>query len=129
MRIHLKEKDQAGPSAFSLLLRLLSTHLDNGDQGRAFEKLQAFGVPTGTVYSIYLRALIEFISVVQGTERVFEPSDAVVIEVVRTSHSRQFSSLTPVLYPGELMTAVKPSASISAMWQAHQMYALTILRP
>eukprot|EP00904_Undaria_pinnatifida_P011359 jgi/Undpi1/7353/HiC_scaffold_22.g09826.m1 len=42
VRIHLKEKDQAGPSAFSLLLRLLSTHLDNGDQGRAFEKLQAF---------------------------------------------------------------------------------------
>eukprot|EP00904_Undaria_pinnatifida_P000378 jgi/Undpi1/10340/HiC_scaffold_29.g12790.m1 len=47
---HRKEKDQAGPSAFSLLLRLLSTYFDNGDQGRAFEKLQAFGVPTGTVY-------------------------------------------------------------------------------
>ena len=51
------------------------------------------------------------------------PGDAVVIEVERTSHSQQFPSLTPVLYPGELMTAIKPFASVSAMWQAHQMYA------
>ena len=56
VRYHLREKDTAGPSAFRLLLRLLSTHFDHGDQGSAFETLQAFGVTTGTVYSIYLRA-------------------------------------------------------------------------
>ena len=72
-------------------------------------------MPTGTVYSIYLRTLKELISVVQGTERVFKPSDAVVIEIVRTSHSRQFPSLTPVLYPGELMNAVEPFVSVSAV--------------
>ena len=101
MHDHLRLKDDSGPSASSLLLRLLSTHFDHGDQGRAFEKLQAFGVPTGTVYSTYLRALGEVASVVQG-ENVCRPSD--VIEVVRTSVSRQFLALTPVLYPGSFMT-------------------------
>ena len=46
-----------------------------------------------------------------------------VLEVVRTSDSRQFPALTPVLYPGEKMTAVKPFPSVSAMWQAHEVYA------
>ena len=80
-------------------------------------------MPTGTVYSIYLRALRELISFFQGTERGFRPSDAVVIEVVLTSHSREFPCLTPVLYPAELMAAVEPFASVSDMWQAHQMCA------
>ena len=100
MRTHLDHKDGSGPSTFRLLLRLMSTHFDHGDQGRAFEKLQAFGVPTGTVYSVYLRALRELTLVVQGTERVFKPSDAMALEVLRTSVSREFPVLTPVLYPG-----------------------------
>ena len=120
---HLREKDTAGPSAFRLLLRLLSTHFDHGDQGRAFEKLQAFGIPTGSVYSIYLRALRELTSVVQGSEKGFKPSDAMVLEVVRTSVSRQVPASTPVLYPDELMTAVEPFPSVSPMWQAHEVYA------
>ena len=33
-RDHLWEKDSAGPSAFRLLQRLLSTHVDHGDQSR-----------------------------------------------------------------------------------------------
>ena len=52
VRNRFREKDSARPSAFRLLLRLLSTPFDHGDQGRAFEKLQAFVVPRGTVYSI-----------------------------------------------------------------------------
>ena len=94
---------------------------------REFEKLQAFGVPTGTkystYYSTYLRAFRELASVVQGTEKVCRPSDAMVIEVVRTSVSRQFPALTPVLYPGDLMTAREPFSSVSAMWLAHDVYA------
>ena len=39
MHDHLRLKDDSGPSAFSLLLRLLSNHFNHGDQGRAFEKL------------------------------------------------------------------------------------------
>ena len=46
-----------------------------------------------------------------------------VLEAVRTSVSRQFPALTPVLYPGELMTAVESFPSVSAMWQAHEVYA------
>ena len=46
-----------------------------------------------------------------------------VIEVVRTTVSRQFSALTPVLYPGDLMTAHEPFSSVSAMWLAQDVYA------
>ena len=122
MRRHLLE-DDSGPSAFRLLLRLLSSHFDHGEQGRAFERLQAFGVPTGTLFSIFLRAAKELVSVVQGTETVFKPSDAMVLEIVRTSVSRQFPVLSPMLYPGTLMTAVTPFVSVSAMWLAFELYA------
>ena len=62
--------------------------------------------------------------VVQGTEKIFKPSDDVVIAVVRTRHSLQSPNLTPALHPGELTTAVEVFASASAMWQAHQMLAV-----
>lgn len=94
MRDHLREQDSAGPSAFRLLLRPLS------DQRGAFEKLQAFGVPSGTFCSIYPRALRELTSVVQGSKKVVKLSDAMAPEVVRTSDSKKFLALTPVLYPG-----------------------------
>lgn len=42
----------------------------------------------------------ELTSVVQGSEKVLKPSDAMVLEVVRASVSRRFSALAPVLYPG-----------------------------
>ena len=90
MHDHLRLKDDSGPSAFSLLLRLLSTHFDPVDQGRAFVNLQDFVVPTGTVCSTCLRAFRELALVVQGTEKICRPSDAMVIEVMRTSVIRQF---------------------------------------
>ena len=40
-----------------------------------------------------------------------------VLEVIRTS-----TSLTPVLYPRELNTAVEPFTSVSVMWLAHNVY-------
>ena len=123
VRDHLRETDAGGPSAVGLLLLLMRTHFVHGDQSRAFEKLQAFGGPTSTMYSIFLRALGDLTSVVQGSENVFKRSVAMVLEVVRTSVSRQFPALTPVLYPGETMSAVEPFPSVSAMWQAHELYA------
>ena len=90
MHDYLRLNNDSGPSAFSLLLRLLSTHFDHVDQGRAFVKLQAFVVPTGTVYSTCLRAFQKLALVVQGTEKICRPSDAMVIEVMRTSVIRQF---------------------------------------
>lgn len=58
----------------------------------------------------------------QGSEKMVKPSDALPLEVVGNSVSPQFPALIPVLYPGELMTAVEPLVSLSAMWQAHDVY-------
>ena len=85
------------------------------------------GAPTGAVYSAYLRALRELTSVVQGTEKV-KPSDTMAFEVVRTSVSRQYPTLTPALYPGELITAVEPFPSVTAMLVAHDVYATNNIR-
>ena len=115
MSTNLETKDGSGPSAFSLLLRLLSTNFDHGDQGQVFEKLQAFSVPTSTVFATNLRAFRELVSVVHGTEYVCKPSDAMVLKVVCSRVSRQFPTLTPVLYPGDLMTAREPFSSVSVM--------------
>ena len=54
---------------------------------------------------------------------MLNPSDAMVLKVVLTSVSRQFPSLIPVLYPGELMAAVEPFSSVAAMRLAHVVYA------
>lgn len=55
LRTFTSEKDDSYPPAFGLLLRLmsrlLSKHSDDADQGRSSEKIQAFGVPMGTVVS------------------------------------------------------------------------------
>ena len=90
--------DDSGPSAYRKLLSLLTAHFDDGDQGRAFEQLHSFGVPDLTEFSAFLRAFKQRVSIVQGTERLFKPSDAMVIEIVRGVVSRQYPSLMPVSY-------------------------------
>ena len=122
VRRHLDGADDAGPSAFKLFLRFLSAHFDHGDHGRAFERLRAFGVPTDIVFSVYLGAFRELTLVVQGTEKVFKPSDPMVYEIVRTSVNRQYPALTPASYPGNMMTAVEPFVSVSATWLAFNVY-------
>ena len=52
VRRHLDEMDDAGPSAFTFFLSLMSSHFVRGDSGRAFEHLQALGVPTGIAFSV-----------------------------------------------------------------------------
>ena len=75
--------DDSGPSAYKKRLSLLTAHFDDGDQGRAFEQLNSFGVPDLTEFSAFLRAFKQRVTIVQGTERLFKPSDAMVIEIVR----------------------------------------------
>ncbi len=115
--------DDTGPSAYKKLLRLLTNHFDDGDQGRAFEQLNTFGVPTDTEFSTFVRAFKERVSVAQGTERVFKPSDAMVIEIVRGTTSKQYPSLMPALYPGPLMTAPQPFTTVATMWSAFEVLA------
>ena len=123
MRRHLDKVDEAGPSAFKLFRRLLSAHFDRGDHGRVFDHLQTFGVPTGIAFPVYLRDFRELTAVAQGTEKVFKPSDPMVLEIVRTTVNRQYPALTPASYPRNSMTAVEPFASVSAMWFAFDVYA------
>ncbi|CAB1100852.1 unnamed protein product [Ectocarpus sp. CCAP 1310/34] len=107
-----------GPEAFTLLLRLLSEQFDVGDRQESFLRLQEFGVSNGTLFADYLRAFRLLVSSVTGSERVLAPSVSMVLEIVRNSVSKQFPSLAPMLYPGDLATAVTPFDSIDAMWQA-----------
>lgn len=102
---------------------------DHGDQGRVFERLQAFGVPTGTTLSVFLRASTELVSAVQGTEKSFKLSDAMVLGVVRTSLSREFPVLVPMPHPGASMTVVAPFVSVSAMRLAFELYATNTHQP
>ena len=62
--------DDSGPSTYKKLLSLLTAHFDDGDQGRAFEQLNIFGVPDLTEFSTFLRAFKQRFSIVQGTEPV-----------------------------------------------------------
>ena len=115
-----RELDQgsSGPSAFRLLLRLLADQFDSGDNQESFLRLQSFGVSDGTPFSTYLRAFRLLVSSVSGTERALAPSVSMVLEIVRNSVMKQFPTLSPLLYPGTLATAVTPFDSIIAMWEA-----------
>ena len=63
--------DGIEPSVFKKLLQLSTNHFDDGDQGRVFEQLNSFGVPSSTDLSTFLRAFKECVSLAQGTEKIF----------------------------------------------------------
>ena len=68
VRLHL-EIDDTGPSAFRRLLQSLTARFDTGDQGQGFKKLPAYGVPTNTAFSTYLRCSKDLVAIAQGTGR------------------------------------------------------------
>ena len=53
VRDHLRDKDIAGSSTFRLLLRLLSTYSDHGDQDGAFGKRQASGIRSTNRHGVF----------------------------------------------------------------------------
>ena len=115
--------DGTGPSAFKKLLQLPTNHIDDGDQGRAFQQLSSFGVPSSTDFSTFLRAFKQRVLLAQGTEKIFKPTDAMVVEIVRGITSRQYPSLMPTLYPGRLMTTSQPFATVEDIWSAFEVLA------
>ena len=115
--------DGTGPSAFKQLLQLLTNHVDDGDQGRAFQQLHSFGVRSSTDFSTSLRAFKERVSIAQGTEQICKPSDNMVVEIVRGVTSSQYVPLMPNLYPGHLMTVPQPFATVADMWAAFEVLA------
>ena len=52
----------SGPEAFTLLLRLLTTHLDRVDTGEGYTRLHNFGVCTGTPFSHFIREFCVLVS-------------------------------------------------------------------
>ena len=112
--------DGTGPSAFKKLLQLLTNHSDDGDQGRAFQQLHACGVPRSTEFSTFPREFKERVSLVQGTENLFKPSDAMVVEIVHGVTSNQNPSLMPTLYPGRPMMVSKLFATVADVWFAFE---------
>ena len=72
---------------------------------------------------MFLRAFKQRVSIVQGTERLFKPSDAMVIEIVCGVVSRQYPSLMPTLYPGRLMATPQPFNEVLEMWAAFEVLA------
>ena len=73
------EQDNKGPSAFKLFLRLLTSHFDKGGQSLGFTQLYSYGVFTNMAFAVYFRGAEDDVSIVQGTEKVFKPTDAMVV--------------------------------------------------
>ena len=122
VRNHLNH-DNKGPSAFKLLLRLLTSHFDTGDQSLGFTQLHSYGVPTNTDFAVFFRGAKDVVSIVQGTERIIKPTDAMVVEYFRLRVSQQFPALMPILCPGSLMTTPEPYATVQDLWTAFEVLA------
>ena len=108
-------KGASGPDAFKLLLCLISSHFDHGDQNAAMAKLHSFGVATKTPFADCSWVFRLLLASITDSGRVLVPGVEVVLEVVRNSVSEQYPSLMPVLYPEDLATASKPFGSIDDM--------------
>ena len=81
-------------------------------------------MPDLTGFSIFHRAIKKHVPIVQGTSRIFKPSDAVVIEIARGIVSRQYPPLMPILCPGRLMTTPPPFTMVKEMWAAFKLLAI-----
>ena len=92
------EGGASGPEAFTLLLRLLTTHFDRVDTGEGYTKSHNCGVCTSTPFCDFSREYHVLVSAVTGSERVLAPGVDVVLEVVRMSVNEQFPTLMPTWY-------------------------------
>ena len=108
----------SGPEAFTLLLRLWTTHLDRVDTGEGYTRLHNSGVCTGTPFLHFIREFCVLVSAVTESERTLAPGVDVVLEVVRMAVTEQFPTFMPALYPGSMATDPKPYASLDEMWKA-----------
>ena len=106
---------ESGPEAFTLLLRLLTTHFDRVDTGEGYIKLHTFGVCNGTPFCDFSREFRVPVSTATGSECVLSPGTDVVLEVVRMAVNEQFPTLMPTLYPGSKATDPWSYASLDAM--------------
>ena len=81
------EQDNKGPSAFTLLSRLLTPHFDTGNQSLGFTQLHSCGLPPKTHFAVCFRRARYIASITKDTENMFKPTDAIVVEHVLSSPS------------------------------------------
>ena len=111
------------PEAFTLFLRLLSSHFDRVDSGAGYKTLRTFDLPNGTVFCEFSRKFPAVVSAATRTARLLAPVAEILLEVVRMAVNEQYSSLMPTLYPGVMATEPRPFGSLDAMWLAFQTLA------
>ena len=68
-------REASGSEAFTLLLRLLITHLDGVDTEEGYTKLHTYGMCNGVPFSDFSREFRVLVPTATGSERVFASGD------------------------------------------------------
>ena len=75
----------SGPEAFTLLLRLLMTHLDGVDTEEGYTEFHIFEMCNGMPFSDFSWEFRVLVPIATGSERVLSPGTNVMLEVVRVA--------------------------------------------
>ena len=94
----------SGYTAFTLLLRLISSSLDTTHEGESIERLISFKVPVNTPFDHYLKEFRTLISVTVNGGSELAPSQEMVMSLFRSNMGRQYPSLMPSAFVGTAAT-------------------------
>ena len=108
----------SGSEAFTLMLRLIMTHIDRVDTAEGYTKLHTFEVCNGTLFCGFSRKSRVLVSTVTRSERALFRRTDVVLEAVRMAVTEHFPTVMGTLYPASKATDPRPYASLDAMWRA-----------
>ena len=104
------------PTAFRTLLTDVTDYIDRAPRGAALETLQKFGVPSGTLFSNYLRSFRAVVASTVDKGGLLAPSPEIAIELIRIRTAQQYPMLMPTLFPGILATRERPCDSLATLW-------------
>ena len=101
-----------GPAAFGTLLTDVADYFDRAPRGAALATPQQFRVPSGTLFSSFLRSFRVGVAstVDKGGPLALSPEMAMVLIRIRTA--QQYPVLMPTLFPRVLATLERPYDSI-----------------
>ena len=92
------------PAAFGTLLTDVAGYFDRAPRGAALATLQKFGVPSGTLFSSFLRSFRVVVASTVDKGRPFAPSPEMAMELIRILTAQQYPMLMPTLFLGALAT-------------------------
>ena len=110
------------PEAFTLFLRLLSSHFDRVDSGAGYKTLRTFDLPNGTVFCEFSRKFPAVVSAATRTARLLAPVAEILLEVVRMAVNEKYPSLMPTLHPGGMAAKPRPFGTLDDIWLAFQTF-------